>query len=97
MTISEAPTSADQSGRQRVLCTAARLPLPTLLGLAPDIEAPIPQAARAIVKTCGLGFRVGVGEVSEELGDVVVADQAGGADRGVPVVVRMPRVGSVAA
>ena len=53
--------------------------------------------AGAIVKTCGLCFRVGVAEVSKELGDVVVADQAGGVGRGVPGVVRVPRVGSVAA
>lgn len=51
----------------------------------------------AIVKTCGSWVGVGVGEVSKELGDVVVPDQAGGAGRGLPCVVRVPRVSSVAA
>src|SRR5262249_1498393 len=55
------------------------------------------QAPGGIGKTCGLRFGVGVGEVSEELGEVVVRDQSGKADRGLPGAVGVPRVGSVVA
>ena len=53
--------------------------------------------AGAIVKTCGLRFRAGLSEVSKELGDVVVRDQAGKTGWGLPCVVRVPGVGSVVA